>query len=178
MAIADVNGDGKEDVFFCAAKGQQSQLYIQQNGQLVLSSDQPFNTANPQDMSDAALFDADGDGDNDLFVTFGGNEAELSTGYVPQLLLNDGQGNFIPAKNAFTEIHISASCVRPADIDLDGDQDVFIGAACLPGKVSAKRKQLYSVHEGGRFTDVTDQYSPLLRRGRHGDRCPLGRSEW
>ncbi|HQU76701.1 MAG: VCBS repeat-containing protein [Chitinophagales bacterium] len=164
MAIADVNGDGKEDVFFCAAKGQQSQLYIQQNGQLVLSSDQPFNTANPQDMSDAALFDADGDGDNDLFVTFGGNEAELSTGYVPQLLLNDGQGNFIPAKNAFPEIHISASCVRPTDIDLDGDQDVFIGAACLPGRYPQSGSSYILRNEGGRFTDVTDQYSPLLRQ--------------
>ena len=52
-------------------------------------------------MKAAVLFDADGDGDLDLLITYGDMRySDTSAFYHPHLYLNDGKGNFTLSANA------------------------------------------------------------------------------
>ena len=77
---------------------------------------------------DAEFFDANGDGKTDLYVVSGGNEY---SGNAPPLLdrlyLNNGSGRFLKSEDALPPIFANKSCVATADIDKDGDQDIFVG---------------------------------------------------
>lgn len=136
LAKADVNGDGLEDVFIGTSAGQQSVLYLQsKDGKFILSKDQPWNNNNNNiTVADALFFDADSDGDKDLYLVSGGADYYLnSKNYQDELYENDGKGNFKKADSALPAETISGSCVRAADIDKDGLQDLFVGAKLKPG---------------------------------------------
>lgn len=138
MAVADVNGDGLEDVFLGGAAGQAGVILLQQKSGAFRSSLQPALTADAASEDvDAVFFDADNDGDPDLYVASGSNESTpLSAVLADRLYLNDGRGHFarkpvaLPAEKPF-----ATGCVRAADWDSDGDVDLFVGMRLLPGKV-------------------------------------------
>lgn len=131
-SVGDVNGDGNDDVYFESAKGQISQLFLgTADGTLVLNNEnQPWTEAEDVDKEDTAslFFDADGDGDLDLYVVSGGNEAyDGKSYYQDRLYVNDGAGNFSKAENALPDMKFSGGVVTAADYDKDGDLDLFIG---------------------------------------------------
>jgi len=135
IAKADVNGDGLEDVFIGAGVDQLSQLYLQtKDGRFVLSTSQPWNNNKQIFNADALFFDADGDGDMDLYLVGGGAEyPQGSENYKGRVFENDGKGNFKEVVNALPKETVSASCARTADIDHDGKPDLFIGGRFKPG---------------------------------------------
>ncbi len=135
IAKADVNGDGLEDLFIGAGVGQQSMLYLQtKDGHFVPTSSQPWNSTLLPFNADALFFDADGDGDMDLYLVSGGAEYPFgSKNYQGRIFENDGKGNFKEVLNALPDLSISSSCARAADIDHDGRQDIFIGGRVKPG---------------------------------------------
>jgi len=135
IAKADVNGDGLEDVFIGAGIDQSSQLYLQtKDGHFVLAASQPWNNNKLFFNTDALFFDADGDGDMDLYLVSGGAEYPLgSENYQDRIFENDGKGNFKEVLNALPKETISASCARAADINHDGKPDIFIGGRYNPG---------------------------------------------
>jgi hypothetical protein len=129
LAVADVNGDGLDDFYACGAKEQPGCLMIQQkNGAFVSTDTAVFKTDARSEDVDALFFDADGDGFLDLYVVSGGNEIK---GNNPMLLdrlyMNDGKGHYIKAIKSLPSLYENKSCVTVADIDRDGDQDVFVG---------------------------------------------------
>jgi len=132
MAVADVNGDGLEDVFIGGANGQSGVLKIQQeNGQSF--SEISFQDGSFEDMG-ALFFDSDSDGDQDLYVVSGGSSLEINNRkYQDRLYENDGSGAFTRI-NALPESFVSGSVVTGADYDKDGDIDLFIGGRVLPGE--------------------------------------------
>ena len=158
MAKADVNNDGLEDVFVCGASGQSGALFIQNKEGKFHSTAQPafLKDSLPED-TDASFFDADGDGDNDLFVVSGGNAFKIGSPELKcRLYLNNGKGYFTLKPNAVPNVFVNASCVRPADVDGDGDLDVFVGARVIPGKYPETPVSYLLINDGkGNFTDKT-----------------------
>jgi hypothetical protein len=129
IAVADVDKDGLDDIYACGALGQPGSLMIQKSDGSFLAADTAvFNQDADFEGVDAGFFDADNDGDIDLYVSSGGNELWGNMPQLPdRLYLNDGKGHFTRAANAIPDIFINKSCAAFADIDKDGDTDIFVG---------------------------------------------------
>ena len=127
ISIADINDDGLEDIFIGGAKGQASQLFVQQK-------DGVFNPQQTELFQEDAInedvahifFDANGDSFQDLLVVSGGNEFTSGKPIAPRLYLNE-EGTF-KKDPLFIGLDwaINASGIKAIDIDADGDQDVLV----------------------------------------------------
>jgi hypothetical protein len=127
LAVADVNKDGLEDFFVCGATGQPGQLMIQQKQKGFVPGDTAvFARSKQSEGVDAVFFDANNDTYPDLYVVSGGNELkDGSPELTDHFYLNDGKGHFNEAP--IPQIVKNKSCVSVADIDKDGDLDLFVG---------------------------------------------------
>src|SRR5450432_2291547 len=168
MAKGDVNGDGLEDFYICGAKDQAGALYIQnRDGTFKKSNEQLLEKDKGSEDTDCLFFDADGDGDKDLFVCSGGNEfSPNSTDLISRLYINDGKGNFTKSPQLLPSAQVfeSASCVTAADYDGDGDLDLFVGVRLKPFMYGYPCKGYILQNNGkGIFTDVTEQVCPALK---------------
>ncbi len=165
-AVADVNGDGREDIYLCGAKGSPGELYIQQkNGRFIRMEEPAFERDRISEDTDCAFFDADNDGDRDLYVASGGNEfPRSSSALLDRLYLNDGSGRFtrsgqmLPAGR-----YESSACVVPRDYDQDGDTDLFVGIRLRPFAYGVPVNGYILNNDGaGHFTNVTEEIAPGL----------------
>ena len=155
LAVADVNGDGLEDIYRTGASGHPGVLLLQQ-------PDGVFRTASGLPKAEEAVrelgslfFDADGDGDQDLYLVSGGSQPGPDAPTLQdRLLLNDGRGNFTLATAALPPIRSSGSCVRATDVDRDGDLDLFVGGRLTPGRFPEPTDSYLLLNDGGgTFTD-------------------------
>mgnify|MGYP001791637052 CR=1 FL=1 len=165
LATGDVNGDGLDDFYLGGASGQPGQLFLQQNdGAFSSTSSETWQAdATSEDMS-STFFDADGDGDLDLYVVSGGNEfAPQSVEYQDRLYLNDGSAQFSKANSALPEMRNSGSKVYPEDIDQDGDLDLFVAGRHVPWAYPEPASSTLLINNGGTFTDATDLLCPDLK---------------
>ncbi len=167
MAKGDVNGDELEDVFIGAPQGGQACLYLQgKDGRFMKAASQPWNKNAGADIIQSVLFDADGDGDKDLYLVSGGNENQDLSQYQDRLFLNNGKGIFSEAGEALPVMHASKSCVAVADFNKDGKPDLFVGGRVIPGKYGLAPRsfllQNETVNGKVKFTDVTATIAPVL----------------
>ncbi|RMG25783.1 MAG: hypothetical protein D6730_10275 [Bacteroidetes bacterium] len=165
MAVGDVNGDQLEDLFLGGAKDFEGQIYLQRSDGTFQLAPAPFAGGSGRESEDmgALFFDADADGDQDLYVVSGSFEfPEGSEQLQDRLLLNDGRGHFSPAPQALPEVKTSGSCVRAADYDADGDLDLFVGGRVVVGAYPLAPRSYVLNNQNGVFKDVTEQVSPEL----------------
>jgi enediyne biosynthesis protein E4 len=168
VAVGDVNGDGLQDMYLCGAKGQPGALMIQQkDGKFSPSDTALFSLFTVCEDVDAAFFDANGDGHQDLWVVSGGNEMpsnEIAS--ADRLFLNDGSGHFSYSKGSRPKHYENKSCVAIADVDKDGDQDVFVGFLSDPQRYGIPQTSYLYLNDGkGNFTVAPHKNINLLNVG-------------
>ncbi|HEV8286825.1 MAG TPA: VCBS repeat-containing protein [Chitinophagaceae bacterium] len=168
LAVADVNKDGLADFYVCGAKGQPGSLMMQnKNGSFTPIDTALFNKFAVCEDVDATFFDANGDGNLDLWVVSGGNEMpqnELAS--ADRLFINNGNGHFTSAINNIPHLYENKSCVAIADIDKDGDSDVFVGFLSDPMRYGIPQNSYLYLNDGkGKFSVADNKILNLLKVG-------------
>ncbi len=166
MAKADVNGDGLDDFYIGNSFDRPGALYIQTPaGSFRSSSTAVWEADKIYEDHGAVFFDADRDGDSDLFVISGGAEATAAAAWQNRLYINtDGKGNFTKTQGALPQSQEIALRVAPFDFDGDGDQDLFLGGRVTPDKWPLTPRSIVLRNDGTRFTDVTSAFAPDFGR--------------
>jgi ASPIC and UnbV/FG-GAP-like repeat len=175
IAAGDINGDGLDDFVTASSPGYSPMIFTQtQNGTFMQSA--LLSTINPlhdialkkSDDRGLLLFDADNDGDLDLFIASGGYAYNANdSGYCDNFYINDGKGKFTLNNAAIPFNTVSKFCVRACDYDKDGDLDLFVSGRVMPHAYPKPVSSFIYRNDlkDGKivFTDVTKEIAPVLQ---------------
>ena len=165
IAKADVNKDGRDDIFISGDKDKAGAVYLQQPNGGFTTSNSIIGDESTSAVSAAVFFDANGDGSTDLYIAKGGYSLfEPNTPALQdELYSNDGKGNFTKDTTALPDVSTSSkSCVVPCDYDSDGDIDLFVGGRVIPGKYPVAPASYLLTNSGkGKFTITHASFDSL-----------------
>ena len=179
MAWGDLDGDGLDDCYLGGGAGHEGRI-LRNLGDGKFKPLQVASTAAvierdaPCEDMGVLIFDADADGDLDVYVVSGGVECEIDDELLQdRLYLNDGQGGLTSAPDdALPQVRNSGGCVAAADFDRDGDLDLFVGGRVVPGQYPVtpssqllrndSRADQPGQDDAPRFTEVTADLAPEL----------------
>ena len=156
LATADLNGDGRSDLYLGGAAGYPGQLLLAQPDGTYRPVAEDLLAADAASENVAAtFFDADGDGDQDLYVANGSNQfGPASSALLDVLYLNQGASRWTKSEQLLPNSRrfVASSCVRAHDVDGDGDEDLFVGGRFKPGTYGVPTDSYLLLNDGrGQF---------------------------
>lgn len=168
LAVADINRDGLEDFYVGNATGQKSAVYVQRSDKTFGLLDGPWQDDYENEDTGAIFFDADADGDIDLYVVSGGNDSLKDDRYYQDRLYINTPSGFVKADKALPIMKTAGKVVTAVDYDNDGDLDLFVGGRNVPSQYPSTPESFLLENKGGadqklRFEDVTDKLAPGLK---------------
>jgi len=125
VAVGDVNGNGFDDIYIGNAAGKTARFYLNNGNEFILTPIETFINDSIYEDNTAVFFDADGDGDQDLYVGSGISK-QGEADYIDRLYLFD-KGSFKRDSTAIPDNKLVTTVVKANDFDLDGDIDLFVG---------------------------------------------------
>lgn len=161
--VGDVNGDGLEDIYIGGTKDHPGQIYLQTpSGEFIKKNEPAFEQFTDFEDEAVLFFDADHDGDLDLFVGPGGNNNQPFTRQMQnRLFKNDGKGNFTIDVNSFPPNGMNTGVAIAYDFNHDGFLDLFVGGRSVPREYGSSPSSYLYVNDGnGHFTDIAKTKNP------------------
>lgn len=150
IAVGDIDNNGFEDVFIGGASGQSAVLYLNNGQSFVEKKQTQFEKdANFED-NDAVFFDADKDGDLDLYVASGLHERRNKNYEIDRIYINQN-GTFVKNKKRALTNPLNTSTVISYDYNSDGDEDIFIGNLSNPNSFGATVNSAILTNDKGDF---------------------------
>jgi len=142
IANYDLNNDGIQDFYIGGAKGQTGQLFLSDtNGFKKVSK--PFDLHKESEDVEAVFFDADNDGDQDLYVASGGKAYSTLSRTLNDRFYRNESGKFIYDSSALNfSKFFSTGAIAIGDANNDALLDIFIGERFnvdtygIPGSIS------------------------------------------
>jgi hypothetical protein len=160
LACADLNGDGRDDYYVGGAAQQPGRLVVSDGAGYKIVVPPAFQQDHFYEDMGALFFDADQDGDLDLYVVSGGVECEADSPELQDRLYRNDNGVFQADLQALPSIRSSGSVVAGADYDRDGDVDLYVGGRVVPGQYPLPARSFLLRNNGGRFAEVTASELP------------------
>ena len=108
MTKGDINGDNEEDILISSSKGNSIQILIKNGSDYYLDKKNKkiFEDLKNVENSEILPFDADNDGDLDLYYSSGSVEHSIySQTLYDRLLLNNGKGEFIDSNQTLPDLN-------------------------------------------------------------------------
>ncbi len=165
IAMGDIDGDGLSDIYLASTTGSPAKLLLKNKNGQYTESHRPSSLHPDTEEGPSLIFDANGDGSNDLLTTqASANRSSWPDSFQPTLHLNDGTGKLSPTR-WIPQLAINAGAAIAADIDQDGDLDLFIGARSIPGDYPEVPASALLRNDGDHFTYLLDDQNPLTRVG-------------
>ncbi len=163
VSVADINNDGLEDLFIGNTAGHPAQMYLQNSsGKFTSINHSLFEKDKAYNDTNALFFDADNDGDLDLYVASGNYSLpENDTLLQDRLYINNGKGQF--SKGRLPKILGVTKAIAADDFDNDGDLDVFVGGRVIPGKYPKAPESYLLENRNGTFINATNKRAKALK---------------
>lgn len=165
LCSIDFDRDGYDELYVGGGKGQPGVLFMREPSGRFRETKQPaLEQDREAEDTDCVWVDVNGDEYPELYVASGSTELPLGDlNLADRIYSLDPQGTLRRFEHELpylTYIHYPTGVVRPADIDADGDQDLFIGIR--QGTVFGEPVGgILLENDGtGKFRDVTDRRIP------------------
>ncbi|MFU8813187.1 MAG: VCBS repeat-containing protein [Balneolaceae bacterium] len=164
LAVADLTGDGNDEIYLGSSHNTPSQLLRFENGRFTEVEQNDFLIDRRSEDVAALFVDADGDGRPDLYVSTAGNQqAGATEELLDRLYIQTDGAVLTQSLNSLPDIATHTSVVAAADVNGNGHPDLFVGGHTLPWRYGIGPESFLLQNDGrGIFTNVTDSLAPEL----------------